>query len=77
MSLNSALENKTYYTKDEALVRMMVLGVKMKVEKGSQYYCYRDGVFYSSATFDFKESREWNTNDSSPDADWMNIKGVR
>lgn len=77
MSLNSALENKTYYTKDEALIRMISLGVKMKVEKGSQYYCYRDGAFYSSATFDFKESREWNTNDSSPVADWMNIKEVR
>lgn len=77
MLLSSAIENKTYYTKDEALIRMMALGVKMKVEKGNQYYCYRDGVFYSSATFDFKESREWNTNDSSPIADWMNVIEVR
>lgn len=49
----------------------------MKIEQGTQYYCYRDGVFYSSTTIDFKEKKEWNTNHSSPVADWTNVTGER
>ena len=71
--LQSAMEHKSSFNKDEALIRMIALGITMKKENGTQFYCYRDGVFYVSTTVDFKESREWNTNDSSPVVDWLDI----
>ena len=43
----------------------------MKKSNGNQFYCYRDGVFYVSQTIDFKESREFNPNDSSSVSDWI------
>lgn len=73
MLKDSAFENKTIYNKDEALIRMIALGITMKIEKGNQYYCYKDGVFYVSSTLDFKEFREWNTNDSSQISSWIRI----
>lgn len=71
--IKSAFEDKKYFSKDEALVRMLTLGVRMKMEKGSQYYCYSDGLFFVSDTLDFRESREWNTNDSSAIPDWVSF----
>ena len=71
--LQSAMEHKSHFNKDEALIRMIALGITMKKENGTQFYCYSDGVFYVSTTVDFKEAREWNTNDSSPVVDWVNI----
>lgn len=71
MLLNSAQENKSFYSKDEALIRMIALGDKMKKQNGTQFYCYRDGIFYVSQTIDFKESREWNTNDCSSVSDFI------
>lgn len=71
--INSAMENKNWYNKDEALIRMITLGITMMKYNGTQYYCYRDGVFYVSTTADFKESREWDTNNSSLIAEWINI----
>lgn len=71
--INSALENKKYFSKEEALVRMISLGVPMKMEKGTQYYCYSGGVFFVSDRYDFKESREWNPNDSSAIPNWINL----
>lgn len=71
--LQSAMEHKSHFNKDEALIRMIALGITMKKENGTQFYCYRDGVFYVSTAVDFKESREWNTNDSNPVVDWVNI----
>lgn len=71
--INSAMENKNWYNKDEALIRMITLGITMMKYNGTQYYCYRDGVFYVSTAADFKESREWDTNNSSLIAEWINI----
>ena len=53
--LQSAMEHKSSFNKDEALIRMIALGITMKKENGTQFYCYRDGVFYVSTTVDFKE----------------------
>ena len=72
MILKSALEGKKYFSKDEALVRMIALGICMKMEKGTQYYRYSGGLFFVSDRYDFKESREWNPNDSSTIPDWIN-----
>ena len=72
-SIKAALEDKKYFDKDEAILRMVALGIAMKVEKGSQYYCYRGGVFFVSERYDFKESREWNPNDSSAIPNWINV----
>lgn len=73
MLKDSAFENKSHYNKEEALIRMIALGTTMKIEKGNQYYCYRDGIFYTSTTVDFIFNREWNTNDSSLVANWIRI----
>ena len=73
ITIKSAFEDKKYFSKDEALVRMIVLGVRMKMEKGNQYYCYSCGLFFVSDTLDFKESREWNTNDSSNIPNWISF----
>ena len=72
MPVNSTLENKKYFNKEEALVRM-VTGIPMKMEKGTQYYCYAEGVFFVSDSLNFKNSREWNPNDSSAIPDWVNL----
>ena len=71
MLLNSAQEDKSFYNKDQALIRMIALGDKMKKANGTQFYCYRDGVFYVSQTIDFKESRELNPNNLSSVSDWI------
>ena len=73
MSVNSALENKKYFNKEEALVRMITTGIPMKMEKGTQYYCYAEGVFFVSDNHNFKNSREWNPNNSSAIPDWVNL----
>ena len=73
ITIKSAFEDKKYFSKDEALVRMIILGVRMKMEKGNQYYCYSSGLFFVSDTLDFKESREWNTNDSSAIPNWISF----
>ena len=73
MPVNSTLENKKYFNKEEALVRM-VTGIPMKMEKGTQYYCYAEGVFFVSDSLNFKNSREWNPNDSSAIPDWVNLQ---
>ena len=73
ITIKSAFEDKKYFSKDEALVRMIVLGVRMKMEKGNQYYCYSGGLFFVSDTLDFKEAREWDTNDSSAIPNWVSF----
>ena len=73
MPVNSTLENKKYFNKEEALVRM-VTGIPMKMEKGTQYYCYAEGVFFVSDSLNFKNSREWNPNNSSAIPDWVNLQ---
>lgn len=72
-SIKSALEDKKYFDKDEALFRMIALGIAMKMENGNQYYCYRGGVFFTSERYDFKEARCWNPNDASGIPNWINI----
>lgn len=71
--INSAIENKNWYSKDEALIRMIALGITMMRYNGTQYYCYRDGVFYVSPSIDLREAREWDTNNSSLVAEWVNV----
>lgn len=73
ITIKSAFEDKKYFSKDEALVRMIILGVKMKMEKGSQYYWYSDGLFIVSDTLDIEEAEEWDTNDSSAIPNWINL----
>ena len=73
MLTDSAQEDKILYTKDEALIKMIALGETMKIEKGSQYYCYRDGIFYVSTTSDFKESSQCNINWCSAINNWIRI----
>ena len=74
MPVNSALENKKYFNKEEALVRMITTGIPMKMEIGTQYYCYAGGVFFVSDNHNFKNSREWNPNDSSSIPVWINLQ---
>ena len=73
MLVNSAREDKSHYNKDEALIRMIALGETMKMENGSQYYCYRDGIFYVSTTIDFKESNQCNINNCNTANYWTRI----
>ena len=66
------MENKKYYSKEEALIRMIALGNVMKLNKGKLYYRYTDGLFYNSETKEFEKSRYWNVNDGSLVVDWIN-----
>ena len=70
--VNSAIENKKYYSKEEALIRMIALGIVMKLNKGSLYYRYIDGLFYVSETKEFEKSRYWDTDNGSLVVDWIN-----
>lgn len=57
--------NKTIYTKKEALIRMLVLGDTMRILLNEDYhYYYLDGKFYRSG------EGEWDTNDISNN-DWV------
>ena len=65
--IESALEEKDTYTKDEALIRMIALGDTMRIASSIDdlYYYYKDGKFYRSG------EGEWDTNDIIPTLDWI------
>ena len=65
--IESALEEKDTYTKDEALIRMIALGETMSIASSIDdiWYYYLDGKFYSS------RRKEWDTNDIIPTLDWI------
>lgn len=57
--IESALEEKDTYTKEEALIRMLALGDTMSIASSQNdiWYYYLDGKFYRSG------EGEWDTND--------------
>lgn len=64
--IESALEEKDTYTKDEALIRMLALGDTMSIALNQDFwYYYQDGKFYRSG------EGEWDTNDIIPTLDWI------
>ena len=65
--IESAFEEKDTYTKDEALIRMIVLGDTMSIASSIDdiWYYYLDGKFYRSG------EGEWDTNDIIPTLDWI------
>ena len=65
--IESALQEKSTYTKEEALIRMLALGETMSIASSLDdlWYYYKDGKFYRSG------EGEWDTNDIIPTLDWI------